>query len=316
VAELHALAGHHLGAIRHGVDLEAEARLDDPIELLALVADEGRRGKRGETAANGQQRMHARGPVLRVELRDLLVERPRDLGAARHAVPRHIHAVEEILRRHVSGEQHERLDPRPLAHGRADIAEALRLVHAAAAVGDRCVRLAGHRIPAAHVQLHHARTIGHVGGHAGNRHVGAGIRRGAAPADVVDDAPRLPRLERAELLGKRPGIGGEPKRFDGEHRGRGVMTVRGRGLRRESRDDHVRAELADHAHDVAKDGLPVPDTQGFLGSLRVPEVLRAGEVLLPAVQPARGEQLLRARHAEGLAELGAEQVLSAVAAGE
>ena len=94
------------------------------------------------------------------------------------------------------------------------------------------------------------------------------------------------------------------------------MTVRGRGLRGEPRDDHVRAELADHAHDVAENGLPVPDAQRLLGVLRVAEILRASEVLPPAVQPARREQLLRARHAERLAELGPEQVLPAVAAGE
>jgi len=47
----------------------------------------------------------------------------------------------------------------------------------------------------------------------------------------MDDAPRLPGPELAELLGKRRGVGGEPERFDGEHGGRGVMTVRGRGLR-------------------------------------------------------------------------------------
>src|SRR5437899_12865518 len=94
------------------------------------------------------------------------------------------------------------------------------------------------------------------------------------------------------------------------------MTVRGRGLRGEPRDDHVRAELADHSHDVAEDGLPVPDAQRLLGVLRVSEILCAGEVLPPAVQPARGEQLLRARHAERIAELGPEQGLSAVAAGE
>ena len=147
----------------------------------------------------------------------------------------------------------------PSCHGRAADAEALRLVHATAAGGDRRERLARHRIPAADLDLHHARPIRHVRGRARDGHAGARIRRGGAQADVVDDAPRLPGPELAELLGKRRGVGGEPERFDGEHGGRGVMAVRGRGLRGEPRDDHVRAELADHAHDVAEDGLPVPD---------------------------------------------------------
>ena len=132
----------------------------------------------------------------------------------------------------------------------------------------------------------------------------------------MDDAARLPGPELTELLGKCRRVGGEPERLDGEHRGRGVMAVGGRGLRGKPRDDHVRAKLADHAYDVAEDGLSVPDAQRLLGVLRVAEVLGPGEVLPPAVQPARGEQLLRAGHAERLAELGAEQVLSAVAAGE
>ncbi len=316
VAQLHGLAGHDLGAIRHGVDLEAQARLDDPIELLALVAHERIRGERGEPAADRKQRGHASGRVLRVEFRDHVVDRPRDLCAARHAVPRRVHAAEEIPRGRLAGEQHEGLDPRALVHGRAADAEALRLVHAAAAGGDRRERLARHRIPAADLDLHHARTIRHVRGQARDGHAGARIRRGGAPADVVDEAPRLPGLELAELLRERRGVGGERERLDGEHGRRGVMTVRGRGLRGKPRDDHVRTELADHAHDVAEDGLPVPDAQRLLGVLRVAEVLRAGEVLPPAVQPARGEQLLGARHAEQLAELGAEQILPAVAAGE
>src|SRR5205814_598014 len=97
----------------------------------------GIRGERGEPAADREQRGNASGCVLHVEPRDRLVDRPRDLGAARHTVPRRVHAVEEIVRRRIAGEQHERLDPRALVHRRATGAEALRLVHAPAAGGDR-----------------------------------------------------------------------------------------------------------------------------------------------------------------------------------
>src|SRR5207237_2055593 len=67
---------------------------------------------------------------------------------------------------------------------------------------------------------------------------------------------------------------------------------------------------------VCKNGLPVPDAERLLGILAVAKVLRAREVLPSAVEPARGEQLLSARHPQRLAELGTEQVLSAVTAGE
>ena len=50
--------------------------------------------------------------------------------------------------------------------------------------------------------------------------------------------------------------------------------------------------------------------------LRVPEVLRAREILPPSIQAPGGEQLLGAGHTQLLAELGAEQVLAAVAARE
>ena len=46
------------------------------------------------------------------------------------------------------------------------------------------------------------------------------------------------------------------------------------------------------------------------------EVNRAGEELPAAVQPPRREQFLRARHAQLFAKLGAEHVLSAIAARE
>src|SRR5437867_4218051 len=128
--------------------------------------------------------------------------------------------------------------------------------------------------------------------------------------DVVNDAPRPPGPELTELLGKRRGVGGESERLDGEDGGGGVMTVRRRGLRGKPGDDHVRAELADHPHDVAENLLPVPDAQRLLGALRVAEILRACEVLPAAVQPTRGEQLLGARDAERFAELRSEQVLS------
>src|SRR5439155_1617917 len=93
-----------------------------------------------------------------------------------------------------------------------------------AAGGDRRERLARHRIPAADLDLHHARTIRHVRGRACDRHAGARVRRRGADADVVDDPPRLPGPELAELLGKRRRIGGEPECFDGEDGGRGVLT--------------------------------------------------------------------------------------------
>jgi hypothetical protein len=137
MAQLHAFARHDLGAIRYGVDLEADARLDDPIELLALVTHQAIRGERGQPAADREQRGQGGGCVLRAEARNGLVDRPRDVGASGHAVPCRVHSVEEIPRRRVPVEQHERLDPRALVHWRGAEPEALCLVHGAATRGDR-----------------------------------------------------------------------------------------------------------------------------------------------------------------------------------
>jgi hypothetical protein len=94
-----------------------------------------------------------------------------------------------------------------------------------------------------------------------------------------------------------------------------VMAVRPR-LRRETRDDHVRPEGADHADDVSQDCLPVPDPQGVLVILRKSEVFRAREVLPSPIQTPGGEQFLGASYAQLVAELGPEQVLAAVASRE
>src|SRR5262249_4594552 len=282
-------------------------------EWLALVAHEGICGERGEAAPDGEQRAQSSGHVLSVELRDLLLRRSSDLRASRHAVPGRVHAVHEVPGRRLAVEEHERLDSRAFVHGWVVDAEALRLVHAAAASGDGRERLAPDRVPDAAVGLHHPRAIRPVGGPARNGHALTWIRI-RTTADVLDDAPSLPRLELAKLLGIGRGIAGEPEGLDGEDGGGGVMAMRGCRLRGEPRDDDVGTELADHPHDVAEDRLSVPDGERLLGVLRVAEILGAGEVLPSSVQAARGEQLLRARHPERLAELGPEQVLSAVAA--
>ena len=84
----------------------------------------------------------------------------------------------------------------------------------------------------------------------------------------------------------------------------------------EARDDRVRPELADDAHNIRQHLLPVPDSQRLAVILGITEIHRAAEKLPAAVEPAGGEQLLSAGHAQFIAELGAEHVLAAVAARE
>jgi hypothetical protein len=101
--------------------------------------------------------------------------------------------------------------------------------------------------------------------------------------------------------------------FESEN-GRGrVVAVRAARLGRKLRDDDVRPKRSHHAHDVAQHLPMVPDSQRLLVAFGEPEIDRPGEKLLATVQSPSGQQLLRADHSELLVELGAEQVLPAVA---
>src|SRR5262245_56905703 len=98
MTELQRLAGHSLGAIDGGLDLETETGLNDPVELLSLVAYERIRGQSRQTAANHQQRRQAVSGILGVEARDRILRHSPDDGAARNAVPRRVDTIEEVLR--------------------------------------------------------------------------------------------------------------------------------------------------------------------------------------------------------------------------
>ena len=78
-------------------------------------------------------------------------------------------------------------------------------------------------------------------------------------------------------------------------------------------DDDLRTEPADDAHHVLEDGVPRPVGPRLVEGLGVAEIVRTGEVLACSVQPPRREQLFGPEQAEGLAELGTDQVLPALA---
>ncbi len=71
---------------------------------------------------------------------------------------------------------------------------------------------------------------------------------------------------------------------------------------------------ADVPDEIADDLVAPPLLDRLLEAERVAEVDRAREVLLRAVEPVNGEQLLGAQHAERLEDLRPDLVLAAVAA--
>ena len=298
------LAGHDLGLRHEGLHGEPETGLNEVVELGALVVEQRIRGQPGQLGADCEERGDGGRRNFRVEFRRGVLGEPVYLGATGHAVPGHVHAVHEVLRGGLAAHQDKSLDAGAAGRPRGKEAEALGLVHAATAVGEGAKRLAGHRIAAADVQLD---------GRSG-QHGAAAARTKSVP----DHALRLPRGQAlCELIGERLGVGRELEGLDGEDgRGRVMAVAAAAGRDREARDDDVGPELPDHAHDVAEHLAAVPEAERFLRGLRVAEVDRAGEELAPAVEPARGEQLLRAGQAEFLVEVAPELVLAAVAAGE
>src|SRR5882724_553017 len=92
------------------------------------------------------------------------------------------------------------------------------------------------------------------------------------------------------------------------------MSMCAAGLSRKARDDHVRSKRANHADDIGQDVVLAPDIQRLPVILRKSKINCAREKLPPTVEPARGEQFLRAGHAELGIEVRAEDILPAVAA--
>ena len=88
-----------------------------------------------------------------------------------------------------------------------------------------------------------------------------------------------------------------------------------RGLEGEG-EDHVGPERPHDPHHVAQGLLAPPPLERLLHAEREAEVRGPAEVLLHAVVAVDGEELLGAQHGEGVEELGADVVLSAVAPGQ
>ena len=94
------------------------------------------------------------------------------------------------------------------------------------------------------------------------------------------------------------------------------MTVCVAVLRRETRHDKVRLEFSDDPDDIRENFFPVPDAQSFLRRFGKTEIVGASEKLATVIDPPCGEQFLRANDAKLIAQLGPDQILAAITAGE
>jgi len=116
-----------------------------------------------------------------------------------------------------------------------------------------------------------------------------------------------------DLIGIPRGIARSAERF-GADAGGGLMMLSAAGAIGAHRDHHVGPREADQPHVVADDLVLAPLLERLVDAERVAEVHCAREELLGAVDAVRSQQLLGAQHAERLENLGADLILSAVAA--
>ena len=159
----------------------------------------------------------------------------------------------------------------------------------------------GHELPRPLAAVHRPRAAAELlprhpehgvvdaGRHADRR---AGHLAVAADPALVDLA-RLPRPQAlAELLREARRVGGRAERLAGEPAHRLVVLAAALALEGQG-EDHVGAEGADDAHDVAERLLAAPLRERLLDAEREAELVGAAEVLLDPVVAVERHQLAR-----------------------
>ena len=207
-----------------------------------------------------------------------------------------------------AGRQH-RIDqtvkrvPRP--RGQRNPAQSLRLLVAEAGDGKLDIRGSEHRIELPGIELYRV-----VGVRTALRHEGTHV------ADI--QLLGLPWQQTFfDLLGKPIRIGGRAKRFLGQDCRRLMMSVPIALGSRESRHQHIRAELPNHPHNICeRNVMSLPLLKCFLGIFRIAEVRYPREALLDAVVAVGGQHFERAQHAQLIEQVAAGFVLPAFAAGQ
>ena len=117
------------------------------------------------------------------------------------------------------------------------------------------------------------------------------------------------------LLREAVGIAGGTERFLGEP-SRGLVVLAAALTGQRKRDDHIRSDGADDAHDIGQDFFLAPFFERLLDTERVAELVSASEVLLGTVDAMNRHELGATEHAEGFFQFGADLILSSVAASD
>ena len=292
------------------------------IELVSRGLVDGHRAELAAESAHGRQsveeRLDRRFIIAGIEtpLRRLhggrhacqsfceIFWRPR-AGEPRETGQTGVDAVEErrLVLLHLPGKR--RLDQlvRGLRRGRRqreELAHALTLVHAPRFGPDFRIGLSEQPVVDARVDA---------------RDAAGGLRlSGKAEPGAVIQLHRLPRTQAVLDL---PGIF---RRIAGElvcvarDDGRRHMMLASRIASGWQRGDHIRTNHPDQPDVVVRNLVATPLLERLFDAERVAEVDGPREVLLRAVEPMQGAELLRAQHAERLENLRSNLVLAAVAA--
>ncbi len=319
----HLLAGRHEPVVGAGLEHEAlgegERGLDVRLFLPQALGDLGARGGIGHSDVESlRERTHGgeglgqsgHGPLggagieggpgggrLRLQRGELGSEERAGGGERRE---RRVDAVEDVA----LGRGDRRLRVEEAEHPLRRTGVGPELSRPLAAV---------HR-PRAGAELlprHPEQRVVDAGGHADRR----ARHLPVAPDPALVDLPRLPRPQAlAQLLREPRRVGRRPEGLAGEPPHRLVVLAAALALERQG-EDHVGAEGADDAHDVAERLLAAPLREGLLHAEGEAELVGAAEVLLDPVVAVDRRQLPGAQHAERLEQLGPDRVLAALAAG-
>ena len=295
---LQRIPGHSIGLSCGGLQEKPCACGDQLLHLLQFPVAPVPRGQSLNVLVEGHQRFHARGGVLYIVCRDDLVYlRPDPFPL--HPSPGRVHAVQQVLHRRVASRGDEEL---VAGAPRGRYAKALALVLAAALRRDLAIALAQHGVEGADIdpELVVCRGI-----------VAAEVER------VPEDAPGLPGLRAPlEMLGVSVGIGRGDEGLTGKYTRSRVVSVACAGILRESRHDHIGPERPDHPDHVTEDLFPVPDAHCLFSTFGKTEIIGPREELFGAVDAPGRQQFLCADHAQRHTLFLADQVLSAVPAGD
>ena len=297
--ELDRLTGYDNAVVREQLDTNAVREEQRILELRLLQSQRVRLcAQRAYFRESSQERLRNAGLIGSIE------GSLRAFDGLLHGVRPCLDAIEERRFGFFQLTRYHRFDELVPGGGAArqrdQLAEPLTLVHRTGQAPDLGVRTAEKRIVRFEIDRHELL-----------RGVGRLLVAEAKWTHEVE-LGRLPRVKPvAELIGEVRRIGRGAEGLARELR-RCLVVLPSAGPVRSKPDDHVGSGHPDEAHEIIENLLPAPTLERLLDAERVAEIDRPREELLGAVEAVSREQFLRPERRQGIEELRADLVLTAV----